>query len=959
MQAIDLSKINAVEELERLGWEFEPTGSDEIKCRCPNPTHKDSNPSVSLNLETNSWICFGCEAKGDFVTFLSYALSSPRAVVLEDLRIRIPSLFEGKEIPADAIEKHHLQLAEEPQLLSQLYARGVTDEMIRKHRLGAYRHRIIIPYLSATGRYVSMRMYLPGASEKKFITAKGYADPKLFLESQIDKYKTLWMIGGEIKAIVGAELLNQVNVGAFWILAGEGKGFQREWLPRFKGKKIYICMDIDNAGKAATQIYAETLAQVAEVHLIKLPLDDKKYPKGDLNDYVGKEKAGVAELVECMRVAQPFERQLSSLSLPDEILELELLDVFKPAYIDRRVAVEAIIQAKSQEVYHGPKNVKVKCARDQGDICASCPVFSLDIDETGASEVPFESCNPGYLEFPKLKDKDKLLATRKLIGISYCKKNSIETLGKVNISEVRLLPKLKVMDEMRSAGSVKAFLIGATIPELGQTYRLSGGLFSNPQDQSFAFVVTELEEADDTLSSYDPSEDDISALKIFRPDSWTDEDLAKKLDLIYSDIENNVTKIYRRRHLHIVYDLAYHCALMFSMAGKKAVNGWVNAIIVGDSSQGKSETLIRLMKHYGMGEKIDCKNASIAGLIGGLQQLDKSWFITWGVIPGNDRGLVALEEFKGLHTEAISKMTDMRSSGIAELPKIEHEKTFARTRLIAVSNSRFDLTMAEYNFGFKAIQELVGNPEDVRRFDIACIVAKDDIPEDFLHEVFNQKSETPHFITEELSRNLILFAWTRKVSQIRIRDDALKVLNDEAQVLNKKYVQSFPILDSGTTREKIARLAVALAIRTFSTEDNCKVVLVRSCHIRFVTKLLDELYSHPSFGFDKFSAMEKAGDSLCHIDAVKTIFISCSYPEMARVNLLSLSEIMHQDIMDSFCVSREMAYTHLAQLVSSRCLVRTGRGYKKTKAFIRLMSDQNFLKGVGNGPGKDDDYCPF
>ena len=47
-------------------------GRDEIQVSCPTPSHRDRNPSASLNTEENVWVCYGCDARGDVLTMIGY-----------------------------------------------------------------------------------------------------------------------------------------------------------------------------------------------------------------------------------------------------------------------------------------------------------------------------------------------------------------------------------------------------------------------------------------------------------------------------------------------------------------------------------------------------------------------------------------------------------------------------------------------------------------------------------------------------------------------------------------------------------------------------------------------------------------------------------------------------------------------------------------------------------------------
>jgi hypothetical protein len=71
-------------------------------------------------------------------------------------------------------------------------------------------------------------------------------------------------------------------------------------------------------------------------------------------------------------------------------------------------------------------------------------------------------------------------------------------------------------------------------------------------------------------------------------------------------------------------------------------------------------------------------------------------------------------------------MSSVRSSGVAELTKIQQERTWARTRIIWMSNPR-DGKMSDKTYGVQQIQPLIGNPEDIARFDLAMSVQAGDV----------------------------------------------------------------------------------------------------------------------------------------------------------------------------------------------------------------------------------------
>jgi hypothetical protein len=313
--------------------------------------------------------------------------------------------------------------------------------------------------------------------------------------------------------------------------------------------------------------------------------------------------------------------------------------------------------------------------------------------------------------------------------------------------------------------------------------------------------------------------------------------------------------------MHLVYDLVYHSVLYVPFQGR-SYKGWVEGIVIGDSSQGKSETIKYIMQHYGLGEKLDAKNATNAGLLGGLQETTRRWFISWGVITLNDRKLVALDEIKGMSTDTISKLTDARSSGVVELSKIEKAKTTCRCRLIWISNPRSERQLSTYNYGVEAIKELIGALEDVRRFDIGIAVASGDVPDKVINTKQSDRPLVEHRYKTDLCRDLILWAWSRTADKVRFEPEAMDAILQSAIELGAKYSSMIPLVEPADQRLKMARLSAALAARLFSTDETGETLVVHAAHVKVVHKAIDRIYSSKSFGYDDYSALVKGEGKL-------------------------------------------------------------------------------------------------
>lgn len=942
--SIYIEKIDAITELGRLGWHFEQSGGYEIKCKCP--VHDDVNPSVSLNINKNLWICqaSSCGAKGDIISLLAHIAKCERSTMLADLSKRY-DLDVVKSVRPAMIESYHNAIWDADTLRQKLYDRGITDKLIRRARLGYHDGRIMIPVYDLNKRVINIRKYAPGApGPDKMRNISGYQTKALYQIEQT-KYDTIWICGGEIKALVASEYLNQHGIGAVAVTAGEGA-----WEPKynflFKDKKVYVCMDIDSGGvvgarRVASQIYCD----VSSVKIIYLPLDKNKYPKGDINDWV-MEGAKDEDFLKAMTDAIKFildpldDKNISE----GETIEVKLIDSTRSKYMGRKIKTSAIITAVDTTPYIIPSKVGVKCTRDQPN-CPYCPIKTKDPDEmTGQTLMDISGTSPGILEMVQSHKKNQNYGICESLRIPPCKVVEFVIKDYFNILDARLTPQLDFSDDNRDHISQPAYLVGTRSLDLNAPYEFTGRVYPDPKNQQAVLVLDEIKESDDSLSTFKLDEKEKEELKLFRPKEWTVNSLQEKLDDIYTDFETNVTRIFYRRELHLAIDLSYHSVLYFNFDNSRQ-NGWVNSLIVGDSSQGKTECSIRMIQHYGLGIRYDCKNATAAGLLGGLQQLGNRWFVWWGIVPQHDRKLVIMEEIKGTSIEILGRLTDMRSSGIAQITKIEQKKAHARTRLIMISNPRTDRPVSAYNFGVEVLKELIGNLEDIRRFDFAVILSMIQINPIKINILSTARPNYESKYLDRFCKRLIMWAWTRKEEQIIFDKDTTDTCLKLATNLCSNFTDTFPLVDKGTMRYKLARLSIALAVRTFSTDNTMDNVLVRKCHIEYVYKFLLENYESTVFGYKDFSNAQIFANKVIDYDLVKKHLLSTSFPKDFVEQLLHTEEITLVDICDWCGIDREGGQRLLSFLVRKHALYRIKVWYVKTSEFISLLKEMK-INGI-------------
>lgn len=937
--------INIAAELERHGIEYTPLNENEIGCVCP--FHEDTSPSCHINVAKGTFICRAshCGSHGDFIAFLARKLTITRVQVTQDLSTRY-NLSDEATVDAAVVEKYHTRIWSSHLLLKELYARGITDADIRLHRLGEHKGRITIPVRNRTGLFVNIRSYLPGApGADKMKNLKGRAKVlRLFPVEQM-KYKKTIICGGEMKAIATARVLNKFGYGAVCVTGGEGS-WDAKLTPEFLGKDVWVMLDIDEAGITASETICKHLARTASsLAIVRLPLDIDEYPKGDVNDYIAQfVDTGKGDLLKVIEAAPQWAAEkLKRYDDDEEPHEISLTESAHAKYTQKRIKITATVSTLDTSPYVIPKDVVVECGRDQ-DFCSLCQVYFND--PTFTYRIHPESA--AILDMVGQRKSAQSQALKDELQVpEQCRVCRFEPKTYWNVEDTRLSPQLAITSNTAERTLMPAVCIGDKL-ELNESYNMVGRMHPNPMTQQSTLVISKYDATQDALSSYELG--DTSALERFWPSEWSVEAIQERLTDIYNDFECNVTHIYQRHNLHAMVDLAYHSPLLVQL-DDKPIKGWVEVLIVGDSAQGKSETAMGLQRHYNLGEKVECKNASVAGLLGGLQSINGRWFVSWGLWPTHDRRLIIMEEVKGASQEVIGKLTDMRSSGFAEIPKIERRRTYARARAVWLSNARSNLTLDRYNYGINAITELIGSPEDVRRFDAAMLVEKSEVDSQLINRLQAERSVYPHKYGSVECRDLILWVWTRDFAAFT--DEARREVVKCAQEFCDEFSDTIPLVDRGSMRYKLARLAASCAGRTFCCSEDRKQLIVLPCHVQWVAGFLRDVYNSKAMGYKEFTAAEKQFNTLSNEAAVVKRIEECPYTNDFVQHLVHTNFIDMRDLMDWLGWAPDQCNQFISFMVRNQAFKRINRHYVKTAPFIHLLRTHKFNSKPGHIEAKD------
>jgi hypothetical protein len=887
---------------------------------CPDEIHRtrkgksDTNPSLSINMDNGLWKCFSCGASGDVYTFYQEV----HKVGFTEAKSAIEGLAKPP-IPRETIDNYKRILHGADTRIHFLETkRGLHKRTIEEYDVGFDGERYTIPIKDHTGSFVNIRRYDPGAkSGDKVRNIPDRGTVRLFPWSNVLK-DPIVLVGGEMDCL----LANQMGLNAMTTTAGE-LSWHDSWNRLFIGKTVYIMYDKDDTGRRGAKKVAHKLIDVAkEVKVIDLPIKEGE----DFTDYVVNYGCTSDDISGMFRKTPAFVAEQTNEATGDStVYSVHLSQASRGEYFGKRVKFQSIVAGKDLAPYLYPRKIKLTCSVDAGDKCAMCHLGNSH----GSIDIMFKETDSAILHLIGVPEhvQKSFIKYRAGVGVK-CGLMKMEVVESENVEEVILIPELDFSAQEQEYVARRSFYVGH-------------GLGTNRSYEMYALTVPHpfTQQATHLIYEAKPSQDDISSFKMTQElyqqlaDTFQTQDIKKKFDEIHEDLMYNVTKIYGRSDVLTALDLVYHSALAFVFQEKRVTRGWCECLILGDPRSGKTESAQSLIKHYRLGEYITGENSSYAGLIGGMQQHGRKWTVTWGKIPLNDRRLVIIDEVSGLSEDALGNMSGVRSSGVAEITKIQTERTNARTRIIWMSNPRAARTLGTYAFGVQAVRELIGRPEDIARFDFAVTTASDEVPA----EVINARSHRTvhHRYTSQLCKSLILWGWSRKAENITFHNDAVEAILEYAIKMGKVYSSQIPLVEAADQRIKLARLAVAVAVRVFSTTDG-EMLDVRRGHVDFAYQFLEACYRKASLGYLEFSLLQRQDEHLLEEKYEEIHKFVSDYRE-AMDMFMRYNSVKPRDLEDMLDMDRDTVRVIVQLMTRFQLVTKTNTGLIKRPHFIKLM----------------------
>ncbi len=858
--------------------EENPDGEQRAFCPvCENPA-TSSSPSAMFNPDEGIWNCLKNNHGGRIYTLVQDlkkdhgfdiraesiknrnndpAFAAARE---EGVQRRTAERRGGVPLPTDEqIQKWTDRLISDARALGSFVSeRGISQSTILHFRIGWDGSRYTIPVYDETGELVNVRRYKMNATahSDKMLNIAGHGEARLFgLDTLLDENNTeIVLCEGETDRILGW----QEGLPTVTHTSGAGT-FRATWGPLFSGKTVYVCFDNDDTGKKGAARAAAMLVPYADaVYTITIPIANKG---ADLTDYLHKEGHSASDFRLLMKEAEEEGSVSSTVSksipVAEDGLQVSLMESMSPIVQHDTMRLVVSVAGKQAEPFTAPKTIEVTCDMSKGTPCNTCPISFAN----GAANIELRPDDPNLARFVDIPETRRKTLLKEVTGARCTDRSEFDVVDSYHIEELLVQPSVddRRDDETQTPLKRAVFSIGTYRSGVNQKVLLVGRNVPDSKSGRLRFVSWKNERVDMDIDHFQLTPELRSRLRRFQPVE-SQRPLQKCFE-IAEDLAKNVTHIYGRGLLHVAYDLVWHSVQTFSVFDFVVEKGWLEAGVFGDTRTGKSEIANRLIRHYRAGTLLSCEGMSFAGIVGGVQQIDGRWHLTWGAVPMNDRRLVVLDEMSGLaEKNVVEQMSSIRSSGIAQITKIQSEQTSARTRLIWISNPADGSDLAAHSDGgLWALRSVVPNNEDIARFDFVTAAAKGDVPDDIINSGFSE-SHSPAYSAEDCEA-LVKWAWSLSREQVHITDKAVTAAIAAARDIGGRYIQDPPLIQSENVRFKILRIAAAIAARVFSVDEDGGLV-VRSGHVKDAVRFLDMTYGQESLGYQRKSRRSFASQAL-------------------------------------------------------------------------------------------------
>lgn len=837
-------------------------GDTQVKCPFPHYTssgekYYETHASAGVNLSKGVFHCFTCKKGLSETSFIAEYLGLDYGAAKEFQKI----LSKSIDTKLNWIQTAVQQLKETPSIYDITKELGFSDEVIEELNLGFTGKGGIDFPVFIYDQLVDIATYRKGGTPKVLRTKNSKSGMIIPYDTWRNSNKPTVICAGE-KDMATARTL---GMNAISITGGEGT-IPAFFLNDFKQRTVYIVYDNDDAG----HIGALKLAIALKPYTKKLKILDLSSTcteKGeDLWDYFRKYHKTFEDFKELIRSTKEFTEEDYETEKEKQYPTIPLLRATEPLFMGRLIRSNIQVSSVMEDQFEMP----LAMTGEKKDVTSSSEVKNT-VEVGTIKEWIFGEHNPKdmfYLIDSNLKE-DKIIQNRKmLLGVAPKEENFRIKIEKKATVFKAVVKDLVAPDTDTPPQELLAFSIGEKL-EHGKKYKLTYKLVPHPMEgQKTVMVIFHIEDANDAIVNFKLTQEKIEHLRRFQIKTTLEDRIKENVEMVKGMIGFD----YNEQLIQFI-DFTMHSALYFNMGRYKNVKGALDTLLIGESRTGKSSTAEEFIKRYNVGEKISLPSSTLASVIGGSDKINGSYFTRAGSLPLNHKGFVVLEELqKSRDPEILKKLTEIRSSGIAQIGRVTGKVELpCVVRTLSITNPKYEGTthkpISSYPNGIEIVTDLVGAAEDIARFDMIAVSAdKADKPLDF-SKVFLEPYDNKYYQTR------IQWVWSRTPEQIIISKEIESYLAHVSNELNREFPSHIKLFGTEVWK-KLMRLAIAIAGYVVSTDDSFENIIIKREHIDYAVSFLRGLYDNDTFRFKQFVQQELRYNTIDDegVEALQTLY---------------------------------------------------------------------------------------
>lgn len=815
---------------------IKPLSNGELAVCCPFPHSSDDgkeyleeNPSAHINPDKDVFHCKVCGASHSEASFLATVQGITYSEAVKFLARLSKSGYAHWSNFVD-------NLLNSQEKLKTITDMGFSLETIRDLEIGYRGDGFAFP-IKVYDEILDVRTYDPQGSPKWKSEAGATALIYPFDKMIQDKRDVILNAGEKDMGIT-----RQMGFNAISFTGGESS-FPKLFKYSLKNRRVFIAYDNDFAGKEGAIRVATLLKDAGAIpHIVEGHYQVCANDGEDMHDFFMKYKKTSEDFQKILDNTPEFdEEQYKSeheKMFPLVSLEESTEGVYSNSVISSRVAVIASFE----EIFEVPDVVEFEKTHIEGNKCTVERGWkgTWYLDDSNMEEI-LRLCDSGLKEsdiYSYLKTLVGLPSKEPAIRIKYLSKRPV---FKCIVTD-DLETEMTKLDEAYQPTEMVVYSFERM--NSGGKYRIYYKRFPHPlQAQRIVAIAQDVKHSDSSVNSFKVTPHVIKSLKVFQGET---KQKMKEL----AERAKDICGVETLPQLAWFVDLYYHTPLEFYFAGRKE-RGYLDMLIVGESRTGKSQTAKKLLDKYRLGVFTSLKTATEAGLIGGSDQTSGGRKTRLGVIPRNHRGAIIMEEFSDGGKKFAKALTDIRSSNIVRLTRVNGTTTVpAMVRMLTISNQPKSsngqtLPIRQYPNGIKLILDLVGAAEDIARYDLFILV---DSPKTYTRP--NEQVSLEAY-SDESYLNRVRWAWSRKPEQVIIDSKVENYIVHLAEKLNEAYDSHIKFFGAEAWK-KLARLAIATAACVASCDDTGEFLIVKTEHVDWARNFMVACYDNKLFKLKEY-----------------------------------------------------------------------------------------------------------